>query len=68
MITPILESDRLILLPLRVVDAEEAFANWTSDPDVATHMKRQGYKNDRDTTQSTAEKVFGENIENNQYH
>lgn len=36
--TPILETERLILRPLTVADADEAYANWTSDPDVARYM------------------------------
>ncbi len=36
--TPILETKRIILRPLRVSDADEVFANWTSDPAVAKYM------------------------------
>jgi len=36
--TPVLETERLILRPLSVADAEEIFNNWTSDPDVAKYM------------------------------
>lgn len=36
--TPILETERLILRPLTAADAEEAYTNWTSDPDVARYM------------------------------
>ena len=36
--TPILETERLILRPLTIANAEEAFTNWTSDPDVAKFM------------------------------
>ena len=36
--TPILETERLILRPLRLADAEEVFANWASDPEVAKFM------------------------------
>lgn len=36
--TPILETQRLILRPLCLKDAEEVFANWTSDPRVARFM------------------------------
>ena len=35
---PILETERLILRPLTVSDAEEIYTNWTSDPDVARYM------------------------------
>lgn len=36
--TPILETERLILRPLKIADAEEIFTNWTSDPEVAKYM------------------------------
>ncbi|HEX3078034.1 MAG TPA: GNAT family N-acetyltransferase, partial [Lachnospiraceae bacterium] len=36
--TPVLESSRLILRPLRTQDAEDVFRNWASDPDVAQFM------------------------------
>jgi len=35
MTTPTIETNRLILRPLKVSDAETAFRNWTSDPNVA---------------------------------
>ncbi len=37
--TPILETERLILRPLTVEDAQTVFENWTSDPDVAKFMR-----------------------------
>lgn len=37
--TPILETERLILRPLTVADAQEVFENWTSDPEVARFMR-----------------------------
>ena len=37
--TPILETERLILRPLTVADADEAFRNWTSDPEVPRYMR-----------------------------
>jgi ribosomal-protein-alanine N-acetyltransferase len=36
--TPVLETSRLILRPLRTQDAEEVFRNWASDSDVAQFM------------------------------
>ena len=36
--TPILETERLILRPLTVAYAKEAYENWTSDPEVAKYM------------------------------
>lgn len=38
MVTPILESERIILRPLRVDDANHIFQKWTSDPEVARFM------------------------------
>lgn len=36
--TPILETERLILRPVTVSDAEEIYTNWTSDPEVARYV------------------------------
>lgn len=36
--TPVLETDRLILRPLSLDDAEHIFKTWTSDEDVAKYM------------------------------
>lgn len=36
--TPILETERLLLRPLYVKDAEEIYTNWASDPEVAKYM------------------------------
>ena len=37
MTTPTIETERLILRPLKMTDVEEIFNNWTSDPDVAKY-------------------------------
>ena len=47
--TPILETERLILRPLTVSDAETVFANWTSDPDVARFMRWERHKSISET-------------------
>jgi len=39
MITPRLETERLILRPLKITDAQVAYDNWTSDPDVSKYMR-----------------------------
>ena len=39
MTTPILETERLVLRPMTVQDAEAAYANWTSDPDISRFMR-----------------------------
>ena len=49
MITPILETDRLLLRPLKKEDAETAFRNWTSDPDVARFMSWSLHQSVADT-------------------
>lgn len=46
---PILETERLILRPLIVEDAEEAFANWTSDSEVAKFMRWDVHKSAEET-------------------
>ena len=43
--TPILETERLILRPITLADAEEIFRNWTSDPDVARYMAYSTHEN-----------------------
>lgn len=35
--TPVLETERLILRPLSLADADVIFTNWTSDPEVAKY-------------------------------
>lgn len=47
--TPILETDRLILRPLSVDDAETIYKNWTSDPDVAKFMRWERHKDVSET-------------------
>lgn len=42
--TPILETERLLLRPLTTKDAESAFSNWTSDPNVARFMRWELHK------------------------
>uniref|UniRef100_UPI004056C428 GNAT family N-acetyltransferase n=1 Tax=Acetatifactor sp. TaxID=1872090 RepID=UPI004056C428 len=43
--TPILETERLILRPVTVADAEEIFTNWTSDPEVAKYVRWSTHPN-----------------------
>lgn len=42
--TPILETQRLLLRPMTISDAESAFTNWTSDPNVAKFMRWELHK------------------------
>lgn len=44
--TPILETERLILRPLRIEDAADAYRNWTSDPEVAKFMRWSTHENE----------------------
>ena len=39
MITPVLESERIILRPAKLSDAEAIYSNWASDPEVAKYMR-----------------------------
>ena len=48
---PIIETERLILRPLTLEDAEVAFTRWTSDPDVARYMRYYAHK-DVDVTKA----------------
>ena len=41
----ILESERLILRPLRVSDAEMVFRNWASDPEVTKYVRWSTHEN-----------------------
>lgn len=43
--TPVLETKRLILRPLRREDAKEVYENWKSDPEVARYMGWSTHKN-----------------------
>jgi len=47
--TPTLESNRILLRPLSIKDAETAFANWTNDPDVAKYMNWDLHESLKDT-------------------
>ena len=41
---PIIETDRLILRPLTLDDAQTAFDTWTSDPEVAKYRRYYAHK------------------------
>ena len=43
MITPILETRRILLRPLAVSDAETMYQNWLTDPEVAKFMRWNVY-------------------------
>lgn len=59
--TPILETKRLLLRPMTVNDAENAFTNWTGDPDVAKFMRWELHKNISETREWLAsEEAFVE--------
>lgn len=65
--TPILETERMILRPLMLADAETIFTNWTSDPDVAKFMIWNIHKSISDTRewlQSEEENIEGETVYN----
>lgn len=47
--TPILETQRIILRPLKVSDAEHIYKSWTSDPEVAKYMIWDLHKSVEDT-------------------
>lgn len=61
MITPRLETERIILRPLEIEDAETAYMNWTSDPDVCKHMSWNLHQSVHETVQwlkNEAENVY----------
>ena len=39
MITPILETERLLLRPLKISDAEAIYNNWATDPEVSKYVR-----------------------------
>ena len=46
---PVLETERLLLRPLSLEDAEEIFQNWASDPEVARFMRWNTHQSVEDT-------------------
>lgn len=62
--TPILETERLFLRPMTICDAESAFANWTSDPEIAKFMRWNLHKNVSETREwLAAEEIAVDNNE-----
>lgn len=61
MITPILESERIILRPLSLNDAEDIYRSWTSDSEVAKFMIWDVHKSVNDTIEWL--KIEVENID-----
>jgi [ribosomal protein S5]-alanine N-acetyltransferase len=49
MITPILETERLILRPLSIQDAEVIFDRWTSDDRVSRYVRWSTHKDSKET-------------------
>lgn len=66
MITPILESDRILLRPLSVKDAEHIYKNWTTDPDVAKFMIWDLHTSIEDTIEWL--KLEEENIKSDEHY
>lgn len=66
MLTPILETNRLILRPLKIADAPVAYKNWTSDPEVAKYMCWELHESLDVTTQYLMEEE--KNITNERYY
>lgn len=60
---PIIETERLILRPLKVSDAEHIFNTWTSDPRVTKFMTYTTHKS-ADETKEWLENVVIQNTEN----
>lgn len=66
MITPTLETDRLILRPLTLSDADAIYQNWATDPDVAKYM-RWSIHSSVDVTKERL-KAVEENIDDNEVY
>jgi len=66
MITPILESERIILRPLALNDAEDIYVGWTSDSEVAKFMIWDLHKSVEDTIEWL--KIEVQNIDNEHHY
>ncbi len=66
MITPVLESKRIILRPLTLNDANHIFKSWTSDPEVAKFMLWEVHKSVDDTIEWL--KMEEQNIESEHHY
>ena len=49
MITPVLQTERLVLRPLKLEDAEHIFKSWSSDPETVKYMQWDVHTNIKDT-------------------
>lgn len=47
--TPVIETERLILRPITIEDAQDAFDRWTSDPEVTKYMIYNAHKSVENT-------------------
>lgn len=61
---PVIETERLILRPLTVADAEHIFNTWTSDPRVTKFMNYSTHKSVNDTREWLESVVLNANDEN----
>ncbi len=59
MFTPILETERLILRPLTVADAQDIYDRWTSDERVAKYMRWSTHKSVEETKEWLKEEEKG---------
>ncbi len=64
--TPNLESERIILRPLKINDAQEVFENWTNDSEVAKFMRWSVHKDISDTVEWV--KTEEENVDGDNYN
>ena len=58
---PVIETQRLILRPLTLEDAQAAFDGWTSDPEVAKYMRYYAHKEVGQTLEWLKSVVANEN-------
>jgi len=63
--TPILETERLILRPLTVADADVVFSGWASDPEVTKYMSYSAHKSVDETIEWLTQEE--KNINNDKY-
>ncbi len=64
MITPIIETERILLRPLKTADAETVYNGWASDPGVAKYMRWNLHRSVNDTIEwltAEEENVYKDN-------
>ena len=59
MLTPIIETDRILLRPIGGSGTAEVFCGWTGDPEVAVHMRWNVHQSAGETKEWLSEEEAG---------